>query len=345
MTKRVTKLGGMTATLLTLAATAFADVKLNENFSISGYAAGAYEYTKWKGSPSSDSLFNGAKDTPSADVVKTALTASFKPVTAVVSLYYVPNLPSSVGDEATILDAYVTYDAGNGVTVTGGKFLSWMGYEAFDTVNMAQITYGAPTVGYLGAVPAYHSGLKVEYGDKEQATGFAVVDSVYSPYNFAKGDGELRHNAGFEAYYVYKAVPDLTLWAGAVYDTKGGFQSHNVWMLDVWAQYQVNKQVAVAAEVTDKNGGQWLKGYDWLAYLNYATNDKFSTVFRISGEQLSSDTKTAAFAAGRSNYIQYTVAPSMKVTDNLTVRAEVSFYNYKNTPDKTFFGVQGVFKF
>lgn len=345
MTTRVTKFGGLTATLLTLAATAFADVKLNDNFSISGYAAGSYEYSKWKGYSATDSLFNGAKGTPSADAVKAALIASFKPVTAVVSLYYIPNLPSSVGDEATILDAYVAYDVGNGVTVTGGKFLSWMGYEAFDTVNMAQITYGAPTVGYLGSIPAYHSGLKIEYGDKEQATGFAVVDSVYSPYSFSRGDGELKRNAGFEAYYTYKAVPDLTLWAGAIYDSKGGFQANNVWMLDVWAQYQLNKDVAIAAEVTQKSGGQMLKGYDWLLYLNYASTEKISTVFRISGEQLSSDTKRAALAVGRSNYIQYTIGPSMKVTDHLVVRAEVSFYDYKDTADKTFFGVQGVFKF
>lgn len=342
MTKRVTKLGGLTASLLTLAATAFADVKLNDNFSISGYAAGSYEYSKWKGYKATDSLFDGTKDTPSADAVKAALTASFKPVTGVISLYYVPNLSTN---ELTVLDAYVTYDAGEGVTITAGKFLSWMGYEAFDTPNMAQITYGAPTVGYLGAIPAYHSGLKVEYGDKEQATGVALVDSVYSPNGFAKGDGELKHNAGFEAYYTYKAIQDFTFWAGAVYDTAGGFQPHSVWMLDVWGQYQVNKQVAVAAEVTDKNGGPWLKGYDWLLYLNYASNDKFSTVFRISGEQLSSTTKAAAFAAGRSNYMQFTVGPSMAVSPNLTVRAEVSFYNYKDTPDKTFIGVQGVFKF
>lgn len=344
MTKRVTKLGVLAASALTLAATAYADVKLNDNFSISGYAAASYEYSKWKGAKATDSLFDGTKDTPSADAVKAALTANFKPVTGVISLYYVPNLPTN---ELTVLDAYVTYDVGNGTTITGGKFLSWMGYEAFDTPNMAQITYGAPTVGYLGAIPAYHSGVKMEYGDKEQGAGFAVVDSVYSPNGFAKGDGELKHNGGFEAYYTYKAIQDFTFWAGAVYDTAGGFQPHSVWMIDIWAQYQASKEITLAAEVTDKNGGQWAKGWDWLLYLNYASTDKLSTVFRISGEQLSGDTKIAAKAAPspRSNYIQYTIGPSAKITDNLTVRAEVSFYNYKDTADKTFFGVQGIFKF
>ncbi len=344
MMKRVTLFGGWAASALAIAATASADIKINDNFTISGYAAGSYEYTKWKGSEGSDSLFNGAKGTPSADAVKTQLTANYKPVTGVVSFYYIPNLPPAVGDEVTVLDAYVTYDVGNGVTVTGGKFLSWMGYEAFDTPNMAQITYGAPTVGSLAAIPGYHSGLKIEYGTAEQGAGFAIVDSVYSPYNFAKGDGELKNNAGFEAYYTYKAIPNLTLWGGIVYDTEGNFQSHSVWMLDLWAQYTVSKEITVAAEFANKDGGDASKGWDWLLYLNYTTNEKFNTVFRISGEQLSSATKDF-YEGSRSNYIQYTVGPSMKLTDNLVVRAEASFYDYKDSADKTFFGVQGIFKF
>lgn len=338
MTKRLTQLSGLTASVLSLAATASADIKINENVTFSGYAAGSYEYSKWKGSKATDSLFDGTKDTPSADAVKGQLTASYKPVTGVVSLYYVPNLPKN---ELAVLDAYVTYDAGQGVTITGGKFLSWMGYEAFDTVNMAQITYGAPTVGYLGSIPAYHTGLKVEYGDNEQGTGFAVVDSVYSPNGFSRGDGELVHNGGFEAYYTYKGIQNFQFWSGAVYDTKGGFQKHSVWMLDIWAQYTVSKEITVAGEIAEKNGGDTLKGWDWLAYLNYTASDKVNVVFRVSGEQLNAATK----ATGASNYVQYTIGPSYKVTDNLTVRAEYSYYNYKTGSDKNFFGVQGVFKF
>ncbi|HEU5079346.1 MAG TPA: outer membrane beta-barrel protein [Opitutaceae bacterium] len=348
MMNRVSQLGGLTATALALAATASADIKLNDNFSISGYAAGAYEYSKVKGQESTDSLFNGSKDTPSADAIKTALTANFKPVTGVISFYYIPNYPSNKPtDQLTVLDAYVTYDAGNGVTVTGGKFLSWMGYEAFDTANMAQITYGAPTVGYLAAIPAYHTGLKVEYGDKVWSSGVAVVDSVYSPYGYDRGDGELKHNAGFEAYLAYKGIENLTLWGGVVYDTEGGFEPHSVWMVDLWAQYALTKQITIAAELTDKNGGDTFKGVDWLAFFSYAFDDKFSLIARVSGEVLDDETKRPLPSGEQvaSNYVQYTIGPSYKVTDNLTVRAEYSFYDYKDFEDKNFAGVQAVFKF
>jgi len=339
MTKHVTKVAGWSASLLALAATASADIKLNDNFSVGGYMVGAYEYQQFDPGGSTDSLFNGSKDTPSADAIKTVFSANFKPVTGVVSLFYIPNIPSSVmRNELTVLDAYVAYDAGGGVTITAGKFLSYMGYEAFDPVNMAQITYSPVTVGTLGSIPAYHSGVKFDYADKEFGAGFAFVDSVFSPNGIDKGDGELKHNAGFEGYVKYTGVPDLVLWAGIAHDTKGNFQSHSVTVYDVWAEYKLTKMLTVAGEFAIKDGGEFSKGTTWLAFVNYAFTDKYSVVGRIGGEDLSG--KTAGL-----NFIQYTVGPSAKITDNLTVRAEYSYYDYDAGFHKSLFGVQGVFKF
>jgi len=319
--------------------TALADIKVNDNLTISGYAAGSYEYIKPDPGTATDSLFNGAKDTPDADALKTIFTMNFKPVTGVVSLFYIPNIPTgAMRNEATILDAYVTYDAGGGVTVTGGKFLSYLGYEAFDPVNMAQITYSPVTVGTLGAIPTYHTGVKVDYSDKDVGYGLAVLDSVYSPFGIDKGDGELLHNAGFEGYVTYKGAKDLTLWAGFAYDTKGGFQPHNVLALDVWAQYQLDKATTVAAEFCSKDGGDFSKGYTWLAYLNYAVSDKVSIVGRIGGEKLQGKTAGA-------DTTQYTFSPGYALTDHLTVRAEYTYYDYKGGASKSVVGVQAIFKF
>lgn len=329
------------ASMLAASLPAFADIKVNDNLMINGYVAGAYEYQKIKSTPSTDSVFDGTKDTPSADAVKTAFNFTFKPVTAQVSLYYVPNLPKN---ELSILDAFITYDAGGGFSITGGKFLSYLGYEAFDTVNMSQITYSPVTVGTLGAIPAYHTGLRLDYGDKDVSYGLAVVDSIFSPpgYGFSKGDGELVHNAGFEAFVKYTAVTDLTLWAGVAHDTQGGFQTHAVTVLDFWAEYKLTKELTGALEFCTKDGGEFAKGNTWLAYLNYAFDAKFSTVFRVGGEDLSGKTKTVGY-----NFTQYTVGPSYKVNDNLTVRAEYSYYDYSGTgsKDKNLLGLQAVFKF
>ncbi len=329
------------AAVLSLAAalSASADIKVNEMLTISGYAAGSYEYFSPSPGTDSDSLFNGSKDTPSADAMKTIFTMNFKPVTGTVSLFYIPSIPSGVmKNELTFLDAYATYDAGGGTTITAGKFLSYLGYEAFDPVNMSQITYGAVTVGTLSAIPAYHTGVKVDYADKTFGYGVAVLDSVYSNVGIDKGDGELKHNAGFEGYLKYTGATDLTLWAGFAYDTKGSFQPHNVMTLDFWAEYKVSKAATIAGEFCNKDGGDFAKGSTWLAYLNYGFTDKVSTVFRVSGESLSGKTAGADFT-------QYTFGPALKVSDNLVVRAEYSYYDYKGGAKKSLFGLQSVFKF
>jgi len=327
MIKQSLRLAGWTTSLLTLAATASADVKLNENFSIGGYAVGSYQYTKWDGTPATDRF--------DLDAVKTSFTASFKPVTGVISLFY----PGVAGNEATVLDAYATYDLGGGYSVTGGKFLSYLGYEAFDPVNMTQITYGAPTLGSMFSIPAYHSGVRLDYSDAANSFGIALLDSVYSPVSIFKGDGELLHNGGVEAYYKYTGTENLTIWTGLAYDTKGGFQPHSVATYDVWVQYAVSKEVTIAGEYAYTDGGVGKKGSSWLAYLGYAPAGPVSWTFRVSGDLPDDSVYTA------SDYMQYTICPTYKLTDNLSIRAEYSYYDYDSGSSKSFWGVQGLFKF
>ena len=326
MIKQSLKLAGWATSLLSLAATASADVKLNDNFSVGGYMVGSYQYSKTDGSPASDHF--------DIDAAKTLFTASFKPVTGVASFYY----PGTSGSDVTVLDAYVTYDVGSGYSVTAGKFLSYLGYEAFDIPNMTQISYAAPTAGSMFSIPAYHSGVRLDYGDAANSFGVALLDSVYSPYSIFKGDGELIHNGGVEAYYKYTGTKDLVLWAGLAYDTKGGFQSHNVLTLDFWAQYAFTSEITGAVEYANTDGGTGKKGGSWLAYLGYAPKGPVSWTFRVSGDE--PDKSVAAI-----KYIQYTICPTYKFTDNLSVRAEYSYYDYKKGSTKTFFGVQALFKF
>ena len=312
---------------LTLAAalTAFAEIKVNDSFSVSGYAAGSYRITDPDPGPSVDRF--------DIDAMKTLFSTNFKPVTGVVSLYYQPNAPQDV----TVLDAYATVDVGGGSTVTAGKFLSYLGYEAFDLVNMSQISYANGD--FLGPVPGYHTGVKYDYSDKETGFGFAVVDSVYSGPNYLKGDGELKHNAGFEGYFVYKAIPNLTLWTGFAYDTKGNVihKKDEILTLDIWLGYNLTKESTVGLEYINKDGGLGDKGYNWLAFYGYNFTPQVSSAFRVSGEKMKSGP----------GFTKFTVAPAYKVNDNFLVRTEVSYYDYtKHTTDSAlFFGLQSVLRF
>lgn len=320
---------------LSLAAsmTAFADVKINDQLSLGGYVVGSYQLTDPDPGSSTDRF--------DLDAVKTVFTGSFKPVTGVVSLFY----PGPGGNDVTVLDGYFTYDAGNGASITAGKFLSYLGYEAFDPVNMSQITYAPVTAGTLASIPAYHSGVRFDYSDKAWSFGAALVDSILGPTIF-KGDSELRQNWGVEAYFKYTAIPNFTFWGGVAYDQKDnqatpGSASLTVW--DVWAEYKIGTATTLAAEFCVKNGGVGHRGDSWLVFLNQAFSPKFATTFRIGGQQLSGSSMRRT---GADDYKQYTVSPSWKVSDNLSVRAEYSLYDYDGPRgNSNFFGVQGLFKF
>jgi len=337
MRKYAIQLAASSAMLLGLASPAFADIKLNDNITFSGYAAGAYMNYKPSPGTAVDSLFDASKPIPGggdSNDVLTKFTMNFKPVTGVISFNYFPNLPTS---EFTALDVYVAYDAGNGVTITGGKFLSYMGYESFYPANMDQISYADGD--FLAPIPGYHTGVKIDYADKEQGIGIALLDSAYSPFGGTRGDGELTHNAGFEGYYTFTGVTDLTLWAGFAYDTKGGFQPHSVATFDFWASYNISKVLRVAGEFVTKDGGPGAKGDNWLAFADYSFNDKVSSAFRVSGEKMSN---------GGPGFTKYTICPAYALNANLSVRAEYSYYKYTKyaaANNANFFGVQAVFKF
>lgn len=329
------------AIALAATASAFAQIKINDNLSVNGYGVGSYQYLKIDKVPSFDS-FN-------VDSALLGATVTYKPVTAVASFYYVPNTSSGLnlptghsgvnpnGDDLTLLDAYVAYDCGSGVTVTAGKFLSYMGYESFYPIYMDQISYADGD--FLAAIPGYHEGVKLDYSDSTQGFGVAGLDSVYSPNGPTRGDGELKHNGGFEAYYTYKGITDLTVWLGYAFDSKGGFEPHSISTFDVWATYQIDKQTRVAAEYQNKDGGTGNKGYNWLAFLDYSFTDQLSAALRVSGEKISD---------GGPGFTKYTICPSYALTDHLKVRAEYSYYNYTDLgsiKNANFFGIQTIFQF
>jgi hypothetical protein len=322
--------------LLATSLTAFADVKINDSLSFGGYAVGSYTVNDPSGGPSTDRF--------DMDAVKTTFTGTFKPVTGTLSLLY----PGPSGSDITVLDSFFTYDLGGGSSITAGKFLSYLGYEAFDAVNMAQITYAPVTAGTLAWIPAYHSGVRYDYSDAAWSFGAAILDAVNGPTIF-KGDAELKKNVGFEVYAKYTAIPKLVIWAGVAHDTEGDPKAtpafpplHSTTTWDFWTEYKLSDTSTVAAEFAVKNGGTGVRGDSWLLYWNEAFSKTFSTTFRVGGQELS---KSTVKATGASDYVQYTISPTWKVNDNFSTRAEWSYYDMDNGTSRNFFGIQALFKF
>lgn len=324
MIKQSLRMAGCTTALLALAATAKADLKVNDNFSVNGYFVGAVTNTDIDGGGSIDTYFEskGSPAIVNADAVKLGLLATEGSFSAYGSILYLPG----AANEAGLLDGYVTYDTGTGLKITGGKYLSYLGYEAFDPINMAQLTYGST----IFAIPAYHSGVKLDYAGKGFSLGLSVTDSIFSgPRGFFEGDREFDDDVGIEAVLTYTGIEKLTVFAGiASEDTDGA--PDDLFIFDLWASYALTDKVTIAGEFDTQK--DVMNG--WLAFLSYKFNDKVSTAFRISGVE---------WDAGGSD-TKYTVAPTYTVNSNLSFRGELSL-GEGDSGDYTFVGGQVVFKF
>lgn len=324
MIKHTSKLAGWAVSSLALITTAaFADVKVNDLISVNGYAVGAATYTDIDGAPSVDTYFEskGSPAIVNADAVKLGVLATVDKVSAYGSILYLPG----AANEAGLLDAYATFDTGVGVKITGGKFLSYLGYEAFDPINMAQLTYGST----IYAIPAYHTGAKIDYSANGLSFGLAVVDSIFSgPNGFFEGDRDYGDDIGVEAMVSY-SVDKLTVFAGIATENTDK-ATDDLFIFDLWASYALTDKVTLGAEFDTQN--DVMTG--WLGFMSYKFNDNFSTAFRISGVDWD--------AGGHDT--KYTVAPTYTINSNLSLRAEFSVGEGVSS-DYTFFGGQIVFKF
>jgi hypothetical protein len=284
---------------------------------VNGYVVGAYTYSKPDGGKSTNTFL----DTGVFDAAKLGVLATGGSITAYGSILHLPG----AANEAGLLDAYATLDMGNGTKLTGGKFLSYLGYEAFDPINMAQLSYGST----IFAVPAYHTGAKIDYAGKGFTLGLAAVDSVFlGSKGFFEGDREFDDTIGYELIATYTGIDKLTIFAGlATENIKGG---NDVMVYDLWASYALSSTVTIAGEIDTQDD----VGDAWLAFLSYKSSDKVSTAFRVSGISRDNGMDDS----------RYTVAPTYTINANLSVRAEFSLLE-GDSGDGTFFGVQALLKF
>jgi hypothetical protein len=242
-----------------------------------------------------------------------------------MSLYYVQN---ATPDETTVLDAYATYTTAGGATVTGGQFLSDLGYESFFNINNPFLSFANGD--FLAAIPAYHSGVKVDIPAGPVTFGAAIVDSVYGASIF-HGDGELRKGAGYEAYLNFGGVENLTIFAGIASDQDNPLLPDDVFTFNLWGAYAFSDTVSFAAEYTDKDGGTGGSGYNWLTQLTFALSPRASLAARISGQDIDSGP----------SFTKYSIAPGLALTEQLTIRVEYSMQDYSSSglDSAQFFGI------
>lgn len=317
----IKKLTGLTASFAALASIAHAEVKIDDYLSLDGYATGSALVTE--GTPAKDKVLLDSGRV--YDSALFALNGKYDNFTARVSLLALDSTNNGLTQDAGLLDAYVTYKEGS-FAVTGGKFLGWLGFESFHSVNNAfisfsQVYYASP----------YSTGVKAEYLGETVSAGVSVRDTQVGPGGkFFNGDGDFSDDLGYEAYVLYTGIKGLTLFAGAGFeDVDGGDQ---LYTYDVWASYAISDKLSLAAEVATIED---TTNFSWLIQPTYAVSADLSVSARITGVD----------GASIPDAIAYGVASTYTLTKNFSLKGEVTETDNTGAPDVFSYALQGIFKF
>ena len=243
------------------------------------------------------------------------------PVSAAVGLDFGES--SAFGNDDTdgnLEEAYITYDFGNGFSVTGGRMLSYMGFEAFDPTNMYQFSYaydvGSATLtgdvdptGAQMIYDAYDTGASIDYGNDLFSVG------VWA---------SLENDAGYELALAYTGIENFTakaIWSDFSEVTPSA-SAQPYEKSTFWISYQLDK-LLLAAEVAEND--QLNSGWDvdgMLVMANYAVSDKVGLTLRYSEMEITEATNSNVEYEGS----KFTVSPSYIFTDNLSGLLEYSSY-------------------
>ena len=215
--------------------------------------------------------------------------------------------------------AFVTYKAPNGFSITGGKFLSCSGWETAEPTGLYQYSYSATLV-YGG----YQNGAAVGFGNGKIGFFGSVVSSVWD------GNDTSFDDLGFETQISLTPSEAITAKVAYLWEDRGVF---NQSLINAWAMYATGP-VTLAAEYNYLTnwGAQGNKGYGYILMGNLAVSDKAAATVRYSGIDTDNEAK----------FTEITFSPSYSITDNWGVLAELR----RNIDEKvTQFAFESIFSF
>ena len=200
-----------------------------------------------------------------------------------------------------IEEAVLTYTINDNLSISAGRMLSYLGFEAYDAPNMYQISTAYSTKLSTGLYDGYADGVSVDY----------VTDS------FSIGVwADLAEKPSLEYAIAFTGVENLT--AKYIFADYGGSSESKQ---TLWASYQYDK-LLLAGEIAKhaNDGGTATEDEDgWLIMGNYSITDPLSLTLRYS------NTDTSSATAGNVQDVnKFTVSPTYMVTDELALLAEYS---------------------
>jgi len=241
---------------------------------------------------------------------------------------------------ATLEEAVVGYDFGNGFGLSAGRSLSYLGWEAFDPINMLQYSYafdlpketlnpGATEKTYFGGpqdiYDAFRDGGMASYSNDLFAA------SVWLGFDPDDGDDSAR----WEYMVAFTGIENFV--AKAIYaDDPDDHEIHTI-----WASYTFGN-LMLAGEVAEKDSETLGKIEGWLVLADYSVTDKLGFVVRYSDLERAGGLFTAAQDVDSD---KITVSPHYAITDELTGRIEYSSEDLSGGNDSDLFAAELIYTF
>jgi hypothetical protein len=285
------------AVLATLGMVASASaVKINNNLSINGFLDGSYQLTD---------AANSANDNQQieSDEVELNFVLTHGAVSGLVAI---DSADTQGNTGLSIEQAHFTYDLGNGVSVTVGRYGSALGFEREDPAGLYTFSRAYQSEFNLGDTDDNaNEGVSVGYS----ADAFSVAASFQNKRgsNIDAGD-----DLDLEVSFSYTGIADTTIGGGYLWDNQAN-SATEVDVLNIHASRSFGKFL-VAGEYTEvqdtANGDR--DGY--LVLVDYDYNDKIGAAIRFSNNENN----------GGTEYEKLTIAPNYSITENLGAIFEYS---------------------
>jgi hypothetical protein len=302
-----TKITGILAGATLLAGSAFAEIELSNagmpKLSLSGWVDSNYVQSSTDGA-----FFGPEKDTFALSEVEVDFLFDFGGgLTAQFDINYVDGATAT--NDVQLEQGFFTYAFTEGedssLSISAGRFLSYMGWESFDLINLYQ-----QSVGNSSGIASFQDGVRIDYSTDMFSLGAAVVDGLYAGTTSNNNHTEL----GYELKATFDGIENLTVFVGYSVDQDGSLTgTDDTEAFDVWASYQIG-DLLIAAEysaVTDDNVGNDEDSY--LIMANYSVNDWLGFTARYSV----TDTELSVGGGNTSEESEYTLAALLKAHDNL----------------------------
>ncbi|MDQ8196551.1 porin [Pelagicoccus enzymogenes] len=306
----------------------YGQIEINDNLSVTGFLDMSLFHADNK---------DGDSTSFDLDQMELDFLFSFDEITGQVDLDY----QRGDANEIDLEQAFITYDLGEGTSITAGKFLSYMGWETAEPTGLYQYSYA-----YGTTIPGYHNGVSIDFSDDWGSLGLALVDSVYDDDGSINSDAD-DFDMGIETKLVLTPADGWTFFLGYGIDSaNAGVEDRE--LINFWGSYEVGAST-FAAEYNNYSDG-YRDIEQWLLMYSVAVGDKGTFTARISNDKRDYTSLAASRMVGSGQRededTKYTAAYIHAVNDNLAIVSEVSQVDMGTwRGDSTEFALEALFTF